>query len=49
MGLSYNLVVLVLGRKHGSMQADMVLEDPRVPHLDLQATQEDLFATLDIV
>jgi hypothetical protein len=25
------------GRKQGSMQADMVLEELRVPHLDLQA------------
>jgi hypothetical protein len=31
-------------RKHGSMQADMVLEEPRVLHLDLTAARrEDLF------
>ena len=29
------------GRKHGSMQADMVLEEPRVQHLDPQATKGD--------
>jgi hypothetical protein len=29
------------GRKHGSMQADMVLEEPRVLPLDLQAAEGD--------
>ena len=33
------------GRKHGSMQADMVLEkEPRVLHLDLQAAEGDCVA-----
>jgi hypothetical protein len=28
------------GRKHGSMQADVVLEEPRVLHLDPLATEK---------
>jgi hypothetical protein len=30
------------GRKHGSMQADMVLEEPRVVHLDLKTARRRL-------
>ena len=44
MGLSYGLRGLVHyhhGGKHGSVQADMVLEEQRVLHLDLQATEGD--------
>ena len=29
------------GGKHGSVQADMMLEEPRVKHLDLQAAEGD--------
>jgi hypothetical protein len=29
------------GKKHGSVQADMVLEELRLLHLDLQAAEED--------
>jgi hypothetical protein len=29
------------GRKHGSVQADMVLEELRVPHLDPKAAERD--------
>ena len=29
------------GRKHGSMQADMVLEQPRVLHLNPKAARRD--------
>jgi hypothetical protein len=31
----------MVGRKHGSMKADMVLEEPRLPHLDPQAVEKD--------
>ena len=44
MGLAYRFRGLVFyhhGRKHGSIQANMVLEDPRLLHLDLQAAEED--------
>ena len=40
MGLAYpfrGLVYYHHGRKYGSMQADMVLEEPRILHLDLKA------------
>ena len=30
------------GGNHGSMQADMVLEEPRVLHLDLQEAEGDI-------
>ena len=44
MELAYSFRGLVHyhdGGKHDSMQADMVLEEPRVLHLDQQATEED--------
>jgi hypothetical protein len=36
------------GGKHGSMQADMVLEELRVLHLDAKAARRRLRATLGI-
>jgi hypothetical protein len=41
-GLSYSFKCLVhyhYGWKHGSVQADMVLGELRIPHLDLQTTE----------
>ena len=43
MGLAYGLQSLAHnhhGRKYGSTQADVVLEESRVLQLDLQATEE---------
>jgi hypothetical protein len=31
------------GRKHGSVQADMVQEEPKVLYLDLKTTRRDYF------
>ena len=33
-------------RKHGGLQADMALEEPRVLHLDPQATRKRLCSTV---
>ena len=44
MGLAYSFRGLVYhyGKKHGSVQADMVLEEPRVLHFDLKAARRRL-------
>jgi hypothetical protein len=44
LGLAYSFrgsVHYHHGRKHGIRLADMVLEEPRVLHLDLEATRRD--------
>ena len=48
MELAYNFrgsVHYHHGRKHGSVQADMVLEEPRVLHLDPKAARRALSST----
>jgi hypothetical protein len=49
LGLAYSFRASVhyLGRKHGSMQADIVLEEPRVLHLDSKAARRRLDSILD--
>jgi len=50
LGLAYSFKGSVHyhhGRKHGSMQADMVLEEPRVLHLDLQASGDRVDTELE--
>ena len=45
LGLAYSFRGLVHyqhGRKHGNMQADMVLEELKVLHCDLKATRRRL-------
>ena len=44
LGLAYSFRGLVYyhGGKHGSIQADMALEEPRVLHLNLKATRRRL-------
>ena len=45
MRLAYSFRGLVHyhhGRKHGNIQADVVLEEPRIPHLDLQEARRRL-------
>ena len=39
MGLAYSLGLVMVGN-HGVVQADMVLEELRVLHLDPQAAEE---------
>jgi hypothetical protein len=51
LGLAYRLrgsVYYHHAGKQGSMQADMVLEEPRVLHLDLQATSRKLPCALGV-
>jgi hypothetical protein len=36
------------GEKHGSMQADVALEEPRILHLDLMSIRRELSSTLEI-
>jgi hypothetical protein len=48
LGLAYSFrgsVHYHLGRKHGSIQVDMVLEEQRVLHLDLKAARRRLSST----
>jgi len=50
LGLAYSFRDSVLyhhGRKHGSVQADMVLEELRVPHLDPRANRRNTLSTLE--
>jgi len=49
LGLTYRFSGFVHyhhGRKHGSIQADMVLEDLKVLHLDLKAARRRLDSAL---
>ena len=51
MGLAYSFRGSVRyhhGGKHGSLQADMVLEELRVLHLDPQAAEGDFYTTLGV-
>jgi hypothetical protein len=44
LGLAYSFrdsVHYYYGRKHGSMQADMMLKEPTVIHFDGKATKRD--------
>jgi hypothetical protein len=49
LGLAYSVRDLAHhhhGRKHNRLQADMVLEESRVLHLDLKAARKSLFSIL---